>query len=84
MKTDLYGSMELVAEKINKTAVMVDPSKREVPKIISDVQLVPPRPTPGLAQDHQEEPEPFSDLESWTEVTSRRSKRQVRLAPHGA
>jgi len=28
MKADLYGSMETVVEKINKTAAMVDPPKR--------------------------------------------------------
>jgi len=48
MKNDPYGSVELVADKISKTVTAADPLKRGVPKIISDVQLAPPRPTPGL------------------------------------
>jgi len=80
IKTDFYGSVELVADKVGKTMTAVDPPKRGAPKIISNIQLVPPRPTPGLEQKDQEEPEPFSDLESWTEVTGRRNKRRVKIA----
>jgi len=81
MKADLYGSVESVAERINKSVTAVDPPKRGVPIITSNVQLVPPRPIPERARVSQEEPELFSDLESWTEVTNRRSKRkQVRIA----
>jgi len=82
MKSDLYGSVESVAGKISKSATMMDPPlpKRGVPKIISDVQLVPPRPTPGLGQDRHKESELFSDLDSWIEVTGKRSRRQVRIA----
>jgi len=81
MKADLYGSVESVAERINKSVAAVDPPKRGVPIITSNVQLVPPRPIPERARVSQEEPELFSDLETWTEVTNRRSKRkQVRIA----
>jgi len=80
MKADLYGSVES-AERINKSVAAVDPPKRGVPIITSNVQLVPPRPIPKRARVSQEEPELFSDLETWTEVTNRRSKRkQIRIA----
>jgi len=81
MKTDLYGLVESMTEKINKTIVQADLPKRGVPRIISDIQLVPPRSTPGQAQIAQDESEPFSDLESWSEVTNKKNKRrQVRIA----
>jgi len=80
MKADLYGSVESVADKVSKAVAAMDPPKRGVPRITSDIQLVPPRPTSGLVQDIQEESEPFSDLESWTEISGRRSKRRVRIA----
>jgi len=81
MRSDLYGSVESVAEKISKSVSTVDPPKREVPRIISDIQLVPPRPFPERGRDSQDELEPFSDLDTWTEVSSRRNKRrQVRIA----
>jgi len=84
MKSDLYGSMETVIEKINKTAAIVDPPppKRGVTKIISDIQLVPPRPTsshkpiPELSREPQEDLEPFSDFEAWTEIMNKKSKRR--------
>jgi len=44
MRTYLYGSIEAIAEKVIKTAEVVDPPKRGVPRITSDIQLVPPRP----------------------------------------
>jgi len=66
MKADLYGSVESVADKVSKTMTAADHPKRGVPKIISDVQLVPPRSTLGLVQDAQEEPEPFSDGVRWS------------------
>jgi len=64
MKTDLYGSVESVAEKISKSVAIVDPPKCGILRIISDVQLVSPRPTPEQACDSQDELEPFSDLEA--------------------
>jgi len=50
MKTDLYGSIEAIADRVNRTVTTVDPSKRGVPRI-SDVQLVPPRPIPNQELD---------------------------------
>jgi len=55
-------------------------SPRRGPRIISDVQLVPPRLPPGPVSDLRDEQEPLSDFDSWTEVTRKRSKRQVRIA----
>jgi len=77
MKSDLYGSVEFVADKINETTAGIDPPKRGIPKIVSDIQLVPPRPIPERAVESQEDPEPYSDLETWTEVAGRRSKRKA-------
>jgi len=58
-----------------------------VPKIISDIQLVPPRmtsshePIPELSREPQEDREPFSDFEAWTEVVKKKNKqRQMRIA----
>jgi len=87
MRTDLYGSIEAIAEKVTKTAEVVDPPKRGVPKIISDVQLVLPRPVaykePEL--DSQHDDPGFSDFETWTEVTGKRKRRkQVRIDTDGA
>jgi len=82
MKSNLYGSLETIANKVTRSVVTVDLPKRGVPRIISDVQLVPPRPitTQGLDAGTHDESEPFSDLETWTEVTNKRSrKRQVRI-----
>jgi len=82
MKTDLYDSIEAIADKVTRTAATVEPPKRGIPRIISDVQLVPPRAIPGHGLDaaSQNELDPFSDLETWMEVTSRRNrKRQVRI-----
>jgi len=48
LKTDLYGSVESVAKKIHKSAATMDSlPKRGVPRIISDIQLVSPRPGAG-------------------------------------
>jgi len=82
MKTDLYSSIEMIAEEVNKTNEIEDPPKRGVPKIVSNVQLVPPRPIPAQQQiyESQEDLEPFSDLETWTEVTGKKRRRQVRIA----
>jgi len=81
MKTDLYGSIEAIAEKVTRS--VADPPKRGVPKIISNIQLVPPRPTIEQETEitSQEEVEPFSDLEAWTEVINKKKtrKRQVRI-----
>jgi len=84
MRMDLYGSMETVAGKINQTAAIMDPPKRGVPRIISDIQLVPPRPIPELPREQQEDRELLSDFDSWTEVSNKKSKRrQVRIATKG-
>jgi len=80
MRTDLYGSLDALTEKVIKTKEVVDPPKRGVPKIISDIQLVPPRTTQSQHQrsEAQYESEPFSDLDTWTEVIGRKKRRQRR------
>jgi len=78
MKADFYESMSVEAERLNTVASAVAPTKRGVPKIVGNVQLLPPRGTPEQKRDSQQEP--FSDFENWTEVTGRRSRRQVRIA----
>jgi len=85
LRSDLYGSMETIAEKVAKTAGILDPTRsRGVPKIIENIQLVPPRPAPGLPREQQEEQDLPSDLESWTEVVNKKKQRkQVRIAPGG-
>jgi len=79
MRADLYGSVESVAERVSKTASVVDPPRRGL-KIISDIQLVPPRLLPEPATGSQDEREPLSDFDSWTEVTKKRNRKQVRIA----
>jgi len=80
MRSDLYGSIEALSDKIGKTTSVVNPPKRGVPRIISDIQLVPPH-TTSSRQDirNPDRADVASDLETWTEVTSRRKKRLVRL-----
>jgi len=78
MRTDLYGSIEAIADKVTRTAEVADSPKRGVPRIISDVQLVPPRST-NWEPEPSDEPT-FSDFDTWTEVIGRKSKRkQVRI-----
>jgi len=57
----------------------VDPPKRGVPKIVSNVQLVPPRPTAYHALEldtPREDPAVFSDFDTWTAVADRRNKKK--------
>jgi len=42
MRTDLYSLIETLSGKISKIASNMDLSKRGIPRIISDVQLVLP------------------------------------------
>jgi len=82
MRTDLSGSMEAVTQKVTRSASVIDPPRRGTPKFVSDIQLVPPRSTANQEPEAvtQEEIEPFADLDTWTEVTNRRSqKKQVRI-----
>jgi len=79
MRGDLYGSMEVLTERIRKTASVVDPSKRDAPRIISDVQLVPPCIVFSRDFANPNWTEEASDLEPWTEVTTRRKKKSVKL-----
>jgi len=84
MRTDLYGSSEAISEKINQTAASVDsPKKREVPKIISNVQLVPSRPTPRREEHTHEDLDYCSDEEEWTEVKAKKHRKSVRLDMRG-
>jgi len=79
MRADLYGSIEALSSKIEKTVVA--PPKRSVPRIVSNIQLAPPR-TNSNMQDNSNPDEfgtQFSDLESWTTVVDKRRKKQVRL-----
>jgi len=79
MKADFYESMSSETHKLNTAVSSVAPSKRGVPRIIENIQLLPPRRTPEQhRQDTQQEP--YSDLDTWTEITGRRNKRQVRIA----
>jgi len=81
MRTDLYGSIEALSSKIEKTMVAAAPPKRGVPRIVSNIQLAPPR-TNSNMQDNSNPDEfgtQFSDLESWTSVVDKRRKKQVRL-----
>jgi len=79
MRSDLYGLMEALSEKVRKTTSAVDPPKRGVPRIISDVQLVPPRTTSNRDSTNLDWADDASDLEPWTEVTAHRKKKSVRL-----
>jgi len=80
MCTNLYGSIEAISEKINQIAVAVDPPRRKrVSRIISNVQLVPPRSIPQREECTQEELDFCSEGEGWTEVRSRKKKKSVRI-----
>jgi len=83
MRAELYGSMENVAAKITKTAGIVDPPKSKgVPRIIENIQLVPPRYAPEPSGEQQQEDQgPYSDFETWMEVTSKKNRsKRVRVA----
>jgi len=55
------------------------PKKKGAPRIISNVQLVPPRPTLRREELVNVDSDYRSDGEGWTEVTSKRSRKSVRL-----
>jgi len=80
MRTDLYGSLEVISEGINQTVDVADPpKKRGVPQIISNIQLVPPRPTPRQEERLNADLEYGTDGEGWTEVKSKKDRKSVRL-----
>jgi len=80
MRTDLYGSLEAISDRIGQAAASVDPpQKREVPKIISNIQLVPPCSAPRREEYTSREPDYRSDGEEWTEVKRKKNKKTVRL-----
>jgi len=79
MRTDLYGSIEALSSKIESTAAATAPIKRGVPRIISDVQLVPPR-INTTREDEMDESEAISDQEDWPPIAGRsRSKSKVKI-----
>jgi len=62
--TDLYGSIETISETINQTAAVMDPLKKKgVPKIVSNIQLVPPCSTLQWENPTQDETDYCSDRE---------------------
>jgi len=79
MRTDLYGSLEAISDKISQSAVKVPdpPKKKGVPRIIGNVQLVPPRSAPQRDESRREDLDFNSDGEGWTEVHNRKSKRKL-------
>jgi len=80
MRTDLYGSIEAISERINQTATAMDPPKKKgVPRIVSNIQLVSPRPTLQQEDPIQDETDYCSDDEGWTEVRNRRNKKSVKI-----
>jgi len=82
MRSDLYGSIEAIEDKVTRTVNVADPPKRGVPRIISNIQLVPPRSTTRQEPESnpQQDDPVFSDFDTWTEVTSRRNrKKRVRI-----
>jgi len=77
MRAELYGSTEVISDKVNRTASLADPPKRAVPKIISNIQLVPPRSAPEqVTGSRREDSDQFLDLEGWTEIISKKDKRR--------
>jgi len=82
MRTDLYGSIEALSSRIGTSVAAAAPSKWELPRVISDIQLVPPRTESNIQVDTypDESATQFSDLESWTNSISKKRK-QVRIAP---
>jgi len=74
MRSDLYGSLETISEKVNHTVNSVDSvPKRGVPRITSNIQLVPPRASlqEVLTVDENDYQ---SDGEGWSEVKHRGRK----------
>jgi len=65
MRADIYGSIEALSNKIEKTAAAAALPKRSVPRIISDIQLVPPRTNPNTRDESNldESEMQYSDLE---------------------
>jgi len=51
MRADLYGLIEVLSNRIEKTATAAAPPKRGVPRIVSDIQLAPPRTNPNAQDD---------------------------------
>jgi len=82
LRSDLYGSVETLEEQITN---VVDPPKRVGPRIISDVQLVPPRSMGRQESEPIPQHDPvFADFENWITVTDgRRGKKQVRIESNG-
>jgi len=80
VRTDLYGSLEAITERINQTAASLDlPRKKGVPKIIGNVQLVPPRPTPRREERSHEDLEYYNDGKGWTEVQAKKDRRVAKF-----
>jgi len=80
MRTDLYGSIEALSNKIENTAAATAPHKREVPRIISDVQLVPPRTNTTREYEMDESEAKTSDQEDWPLIAGRSRDKQVKIA----
>jgi len=80
MRSDLYGSLETISDKVCHTVNTVNSTtkKKGVPKIISNIQLVPPRTAPRKIL-NVEESDYCSEGEGWTEVRSRRGKKSVKI-----
>jgi len=80
MRTDLYGSLETISEKVSHTINTMDPipKKKGIPKIISNMQLVPPRPMPRETET-LEESDYCTDGKGWIEMKHRRGKKSVKI-----
>jgi len=74
MRSDLYGSIETISERVGNTvnSMELPLRKKGIPKIIENIQLVPPRPVPSETMTM--ESDYHADGEGWTEVKYKRSK----------